>query len=123
MAHVTELQKYLTRQWHWSKKVFGPGLRTSGIIAHIKSELDEIEANPHDLSEWIDVIILALDGYWRHGGTGHMLQKLLQEKQDRNFARDWPPYTGDDAPVFHLEPGTPIQLRLPFEDPDAVSLS
>jgi hypothetical protein len=38
-------------------------------IKHIKKELDdEIAHDPLDLGEWIDVIILGLDGAWR---TGH----------------------------------------------------
>ncbi len=35
---------------------FGPGLRL-GVIDHIRKELFEVEADPTDLSRWVDVII------------------------------------------------------------------
>lgn len=53
----------------WSKATFGPGRRTKGLLEHIRRELDEVAAAPDDLVEWVDVVLLAFDGYWRHGGT------------------------------------------------------
>jgi hypothetical protein len=50
----------------WSIKVF-PEYHTMGIIGHNHLELIEIGQAPSDLSEWIDVIILAVDGAWRRG--------------------------------------------------------
>lgn len=52
-----------------SLKQFGEGVRSEILIKKIGKELEEVRANPNDLEEWIDVIILALDGYWRHGGA------------------------------------------------------
>ncbi|WP_231753038.1 dATP/dGTP pyrophosphohydrolase domain-containing protein [Burkholderia sp. TSV86] len=60
---------YLQRQREFSERTFGPGARTAGVCDHIRKELKEIEANPGDLTEWIDVVILALDGAWRAGGS------------------------------------------------------
>lgn len=87
---VDPLVAYLRRQWEWSERTFGPGFRTDGILNHIRKELAEVEKEPHDLMEWADIIILALDGYWRHGGSAERLLALLQKKQDKNFARKWP---------------------------------
>ncbi|WP_247875319.1 dATP/dGTP pyrophosphohydrolase domain-containing protein [Ochrobactrum sp. Marseille-Q0166] len=84
------IETYYARQIEWSKKTFGPALRTLGILEHIRKELKEIEAEPHDLSEWIDVVILAMDGFWRHGGSVNDLMPLLLAKQTKNMARDWP---------------------------------
>lgn len=89
-AREGELVAYIKRQWAWSAETFGPALRTRGIIQHITKELCEIEAKPHDLSEWVDVIILAMDGFWRHGGKPEDLLPAMQAKQDKNFARQWP---------------------------------
>ena len=69
-----DLLLMIKRQWLWSRDTFGNGRRTGGVIQHIRKELNEIEQKPDDLEEWVDVIILALDGFWRHGGT---LPKLL----------------------------------------------
>lgn len=81
---------YQQRQIEWSTKTFGPAPRTLGIIDHIRKELIEIEKSPYDMMEWIDVVILALDGYWRHGGDPRMVMILLDRKQQKNFARSWP---------------------------------
>lgn len=59
--------EYLRRQRAWSQRTFGPGNRTATIVAHIRKELAEIEAKPDDLSEWIDVMILAFEGAMRRG--------------------------------------------------------
>ncbi|WP_444551114.1 dATP/dGTP pyrophosphohydrolase domain-containing protein [Brucella vulpis] len=89
-ADADTLETYYARQIEWSKNTFGPALRTKGIIDHIKKELKEIEAEPHDLSEWIDVVILAMDGFWRHGGSVDDLMPRLLAKQQKNMARTWP---------------------------------
>jgi len=93
---------YLERQAEWSTRTFGPGLRTGGILEHIRKELLEIAADPGDLEEWIDVIILALDGYWRHGGHKLDLMRRMQEKQNKNVARNWPPLQSEDKAVEHV---------------------
>lgn len=99
------LEAYLLRQMGWSEEVFGEGLRTKGITAHIRKELEEIEAKPTDLEEWVDVIILALDGYWRHGGNPAHIMTHLQRKQDKNVARKWPKPVSEDLPVEHDRTG------------------
>lgn len=95
------LIEYLTRQWEWSKRTFGPGKRTAGIVQHIRKELVEIEAKPTDLSEWCDVIILVMDGFWRHGGLAEGLMPALLAKQAKNFARTWPTPTSEDVAAEH----------------------
>lgn len=87
---VSDIASYLVRQIKWSRHTFGPAMRTGGIIEHIGKELVEVEKDPFDLLEWIDIIILALDGYWRHGGSAHRLMDVLCAKQQKNFARQWP---------------------------------
>jgi hypothetical protein len=81
---------HLRRQREWSEKTFGPGPRAKGVVDHIRKELTEIEAAPEDLSEWIDVVILALDGAWRSGATPGQIINALLDKQDRNEQRKWP---------------------------------
>ena len=93
---------YLEKQKEWSSKTFGNGKRTLGIIKHIQKELIEIEECPEDLQEWIDVIILAMDGYWRHGGNAKDLMERLIEKQCINFNRDYPFPTSEDLPSEHI---------------------
>lgn len=81
---------YITRQIAWSLRTFGTGLRTHGITNHIRKELLEIEAEPLDLVEWVDVIILALDGAWRAGYSPAEIVSALESKQTVNFSRTFP---------------------------------
>jgi len=99
---ICPLTKYLERQKEWSIKTFGNGKRTLGIIRHIEKELKEVEEKPNDLTEWIDVIILALDGYWRHGGNTEIIMNILQAKQDNNFTRVYPFPKSEDEPSEHI---------------------
>lgn len=98
------LVHYIERQQRWSEDTFGPGRRTGGILAHIRKELTEIERDPLDLEEWIDVIILALDGAWRAGHRPQEIAKALSMKQEKNFSRTWPDWRTltEDDPVEHI---------------------
>jgi hypothetical protein len=88
----------------WSTKTFGPGLRTKGVIDHIKKELVEIEENPFDLEEWIDVVILALDGAWRAGYTPAEVLQQYRSKMAINFDRQWPDWreSSEDVAIEHI---------------------
>lgn len=96
------LKEYIDRQKEWSKTTFGDGLRTKGVCEHIRKELEEIEASPFDPFEWIDVIILALDGAWRTGYSASDIVKALKEKQAINFKRKWPSIKNEDEPMEHI---------------------
>ena len=99
-----DLAQHLQRQHDWSEKTFGPGTRTKGVIDHIRKELLEIEAEPNDLSEWIDVVILALDGAWRAGFTPKQIVAALEAKQAKNMAREWPDWrtASPDTAIEHV---------------------
>lgn len=91
---------HITRQIEWSARTFGPDARTKGVIDHIRKELAEIEAKPDDLSEWCDVLILAIDGAWRMLRSAHpafssetlasLIIHQLISKQTKNESRTWP---------------------------------
>jgi hypothetical protein len=81
---------HLERQRSWSTNTFGPGARIQGVLDHIRKELVEVEANPSDLSEWADVLILAFDGAWRAGGEPQEIIDAVIAKQTRNEGRTWP---------------------------------
>jgi len=91
------LIEYLNLQRYWSAMTFGHGLRTMGLIKHIQEELDEIRADPTDVYEWIDVVILALDGAWRAGYTAEEVVDALVKKQQVNFQRKWLPGPEDES--------------------------
>ena len=95
-APAFDFGAYLKRHRDWSAATFGPGPRTAGLIDHITKELREIEADPLDGEEWIDIIILGLDGAWRAGLTPEQITATLSRKQDKNVNRKWPDWRTAD---------------------------
>lgn len=95
---------HLDHQREWSTKTFGPGRRTKGVVDHIRKELKEIEADPTDVMEWVDVVILALDGAWRAGGEPQEIIDAIIAKQAKNEAREWPDWRtmSEDEAIEHV---------------------
>lgn len=91
-----DLIAHLERQRHFSYRTFGPGCRTKGVVDHIRKELIEIERDPFDLFEWIDVVMLALDGAWRAGHPPEAIAAGLAVKLAKNEARSWPDWRTAD---------------------------
>ena len=93
----------IRRQKMWSLNTFGPGPRLGGILKHIRKELVEVEESPTDVSEWIDVAILALDGAWRSGATAEQIAEAWDRKQTKNENRVWPDWrlSTEDHPIEH----------------------
>lgn len=90
MGYGFDFKAHLQRQRDFSEKTFGPGARTAGVVDHIRKELREIEAAPADITEWIDVVILALDGAWRSGASPQEIIDAMVAKQTKNEGRAWP---------------------------------
>jgi len=87
---------HLDRQRDWSTATFGPGARTAAVLDHITKELAEVAAAPDDVTEWADVIILALDGAMRAGHEPAAIIAAIRAKQVRNEARNWPDWRTAD---------------------------
>lgn len=66
------------------------------MIDHIRKELNEIEARPDDVAEWVDVILLALDGAGRAGFSLEQIAQAIAAKQVKNEARQWPDWQTAD---------------------------
>lgn len=97
---------HLTRQREWSRATFGPGPRTKGVCDHIRKELREVEAEPEELSEWADVIILGFDGAWRAGWEPEDILNAILLKQWVNEGREWPDWRGhEDQAIEHVRDG------------------
>jgi hypothetical protein len=119
-----DLQDHLKRQMAFSKATFGPGNRKEGVIDHIRQELNEVSTDG-DPREWVDLVILSLDGLWRSlkypkdsttknfvlwdernsepikiartwGNIPEIVVRLIEEKQSKNEQRDWPDWRTAD---------------------------
>jgi len=100
------LAHHIARHNDWSMTTFGPGNRTEGLTKHIAKELDEIrEVNGTDLYEWIDVIILAIDGALRSGFSPQQISDALDDKQTINENRKWPDWrtVKEGQPIEHVK--------------------
>ncbi|CAB3920115.1 dATP/dGTP pyrophosphohydrolase domain-containing protein [Achromobacter ruhlandii] len=89
-AEAFDFVTHLARQAEFSARTFGPGARVAGVCDHIRKELIEVETSGGDLKEWVDVIILGLDGAWRSGATPKQIIAAIVAKQAKNEARTWP---------------------------------
>jgi hypothetical protein len=111
------LEQHLIRQMVFSRATFGPGERRAGVIDHIRKELHEVEAGNGDPEEWIDVVILALDGLTRAlwakypampaDVIAEQAVHLIRQKQAKNERRNWPDWrTADpDKAIEHVRTG------------------
>lgn len=121
----------VAEQAAWSHRTFGPGTRTLGLLDHLRKELVEVGKAPYDLSEWIDLAILAIDGAWRHAsqtdsgepmlfsedevGTsdyaavGQLVVDAYCAKLAKNFERTWPDWrtAPADKAIEHDRTGEP----------------
>ena len=88
-----DFEKHLARQAEFSKKTFGPGDRLISVVDHIQKELIEVLTAKNIAerqNEWIDVVILALDGALRSRMTPQQIIDGIVSKQTKNEARKWP---------------------------------
>jgi hypothetical protein len=93
-----DLVSHLHRQRAFSERTFGPGARTVAVVDHIRKELIEVVDSAGALAEWVDVIILGLDGAWRTGATPTQIVEAIVAKQIVNERRTWPDWrTADPA--------------------------
>ena len=94
-GHVCIPAAALTEQHAWSLATFGPGRLTRSITNHIRRELDEVEEAPGDVTEWVDITILAFEGALRAGHTPAQVIAAWHAKQSLNRSRTWPGWTAD----------------------------
>lgn len=110
-----DLVAHLHRQREFSARTFGPGARTAGVLDHIRKELAEIEAKPADLTEWVDVVLLALDGAWRAGHSPEDIVLAIAEKQMKNEARKWPDWRTAEPgkAIEHVREEETVAIAIP----------
>lgn len=101
------LKQHLVRQMVFSRATFGPGERMNGVLDHMGKEIEEVRASGGESSEWVDLVILALDGLTRRLWASSDYRKTADEvadeacriivgKQAKNERRDWPNWRSAD---------------------------
>ena len=102
---IMPLASILTAQRQFSFATFGPPRGkdpTAGVLDHLRKELTEVARAPHDLEEWMDVVILAFDGALRAGYTPLQVASAFTAKNHKNTLRRWPDWRS-------FEPGKAIE--------------
>lgn len=107
LSNDVDLTKIIRRQQIFSSRTFGDGERTEGILKHIEYEVREVRDSGGDLDEWIDIVILALDGAWRRASAAGLdpcidVAMRLMRKQTINELRSWPALGPEDEPIEHI---------------------
>lgn len=95
------MKDIIERQKQWSEKTFGQGRFTGAITDHIRKELKEVERDPV-LEEWVDVILLGVDGAWRTGASAEEIIHALNQKITINELRKWPKTVTQYKAIEHL---------------------
>ena len=83
-----DLARFFDEKAEWSRGEFGE--EYEGVLDHMAKEFKEVTEKPFDLEEWVDIVLLAMDGACRHAGaTGSEFVVALVAKQQKNRARRW----------------------------------
>ena len=96
-------------QAEWSEATFGTIAERGpiGPLKHLKKEVDETLAKPHDLEEYADMLFLLVDATRRAGFTYDQWVEKAFEKLEKNKKRTWAKPTASDEPVEHIREETP----------------
>lgn len=85
----------------WSQSTFG-NVGPIGPLKHLRREVLETIAKPHDLIEWADMQFLLWDAQRRAGITDEQITKAMIEKLAVNKLREWPE-PKDGEPRLHIK--------------------
>jgi hypothetical protein len=113
-----DLKQHLLRQIAFSRATFGPGRRTNGVLDHIAKEIEEVRASDGSPREWVDLVILSLDGLWRSimwqensiaadpDAVADVVCQTILHKQSKNEGRVWPDWRGmsTEKAIEHVRP-------------------
>lgn len=93
----------------WARGTFGEGDHTASLLAHVKEELAEVEERPGALEEYIDIIILGMDGAWRAGREKEIIPRFsaasLRDKSTLATIRKNIPHVWRDFIEYYVESG------------------
>lgn len=112
-----DLVQHLLRQREFSLEAFGPGDRREGVLDHMLKEMTEVrraaDRGEPTLPEWVDLILLALDGAWRSGAEPWEVAAAVAAKQRENESRTWPDWRTAEpgTAIEHVRDSEPPQIR------------
>lgn len=111
---MNDFVAYLMNQISFSRATFGPEERMEGILDHISKEIEEVRKAERPEEEWVDLVILSLDGLIRSLDITRETQDVawdsylcIREKLQENELRDWPDWRTADPnkAIEHIREG------------------
>jgi Protein of unknown function (DUF550) len=85
---IKDIQTLQYEQGRWAQGNF-PTQTVVSKIKHLRREVDELLANPHDRSEMADCFLLLLDIASRQNMTVAQLVEIAAQKLEINRRRQW----------------------------------
>jgi hypothetical protein len=89
----------------WSDSVFGEARGPEGALHHLELEIQELNAEPYQIEEYADCLMLLFDAARMAGFGLEDLEIALQMKLEKNKRRKWGRDLGNGA-VGHLPDAT-----------------
>ena len=96
----TRLDELVAEIGAWQDATFCPDgeYRGAGIVAHLRKEIEELAANPRDMEEVADCVLLLIHLARQNGGG---LEAAVRRKHEINKARRWGK-PGPDGSIEHI---------------------
>jgi hypothetical protein len=93
MEFADKFSDLVRTQSEWSQATFGTDAERGpiGPLKHLEKEAREARANPSDIKEHADILILWLDASRRAGFKPMEVVEAALAKMEENKARTWPP--------------------------------
>ncbi len=83
------IKEFFDTKLAWSRDTYGD-LSSKTIIDHLHKEIIEASYDPKDILEWVDIILLAIDGAGRFANAdGATFVEALKKKFEINRKRTW----------------------------------
>jgi hypothetical protein len=100
--HSRYLQELQDKIAAFNERTF-PGQTVHGVANHLAKEAGELAAEPGDLMEQADVLILLLQVCHKQGVSGSELLRNAFTKVEINEKRDWPKEPAEDGTFQHTK--------------------
>lgn len=97
--------KLLTEHAEWSQATFGTDAvrGPNGPLEHLKDEVVEAQAKPHDILEFADCFLLLMDALRRAKHTpDQLLEAAVKKLHINKTERKWETPVDPDSPVYHV---------------------
>lgn len=101
MSYPVDVNDFQHDQNQWSDKAF-KGQPLSGNFAHLRREIDELEATPTDIMEYADCYSLLTDIAAKNGIYLSDIHSSAMKKLEINKARKWGKPNADGS-VEHIK--------------------